>query len=225
MWYVGLDWADTPHAVSVLTEVGKQGGARRFSHSPEGLNDLNQFLWSFTSQPEEWTCIVETNHGQLVAFLLAAGIPVYPVNPKTIKGLRKVTGARTDRIDAHVLAKAGYFNLSDLHRLEPESPAVQELKALTRDQGSLIQMQIRLVKQLTACLKESYPVALRLFCKVQQPATLRFLQAYPTQEAAQSASAEEMAAPLAGGESFPTQSQPLPRLLRKCTVLSWLPSP
>jgi len=56
---------------------------------------------------------------------------------------------------------------------------VAELKALTRDQDSLIQSQSRLVNQLTACLKASYPVALMLFTKLQQKTTLAFLQTYP----------------------------------------------
>lgn len=81
MWYVGLDWADTHHDVAVLDESGKPVGVRRFSHSPQGLNDWKQFVWSFTSHPEELACIVETNHGLLIAFLLTTGIPVYPVNP------------------------------------------------------------------------------------------------------------------------------------------------
>lgn len=206
MWYVGVDWADTHHDVAVLDEVGKQVGTRRFSHSQEGLTELKQFLLSFASRPEELACIIETDHGLLIAFLLSAGIPVYPVNPKTINGLRKVAGAKTDRIDAHLLAKAGYFNLAELRRLEPDSPSVQELKTLTRDQDGLVQMQTRLVNQLTACLKEYYPVALKLFSKLQQPSTLRFLQAYPTPQAAQSASVEEITATLRQGK-FPNPAQ------------------
>jgi transposase len=94
MWYVGLDWADTHHDVAVLNESGQHVGARRFSHSHEGLHELKQFLFSFTSRPEELVCVLETTHGLLITFLLEAGIPVYPVNPKTINGLRKVAGAR-----------------------------------------------------------------------------------------------------------------------------------
>jgi transposase len=199
MWYVGLDWADTHHDVDVLNESGKHAGARRFSHSHEGLNELKQFLLSFTSRPEELVCVLETTHGLLITFLLEAGIPVYPVNPKTINGLRKVAGAKTDRIDAHLLAKIGYFNLAELRRLEPDSPTVQELKTLTRDQDALVQMQTRLVNQLTACLKEYYPAALQLFAKLQQHSTLVFLQVYPTPEAAQAASLEEIIATLRKG--------------------------
>src|SRR5205807_898917 len=114
--------------------------------------------------------------------------------------LRKVAGAKTDQIDAHLLAKLGRFDLAELRRLEPDSPSVAELKTLTRDQDALIQTQTRLVNQLTACLKEYYPAALNLFAKVQQRSTLVFLQAYPTPQAALAASIEEITTTLRTGK-------------------------
>jgi hypothetical protein len=90
------------------------------------------------------------------------------------------------------LAKTGRADLPDLHRLTPDSEKIAELKMLTRDQDSLIQMQTRLVNQLTACLKAYYPVALELFTKVQQKCTLQFLQSYPTQEQAMAASPQQI---------------------------------
>lgn len=134
MWYVGLDWADTHHDVDVLDEAGKRVGARRFAHSHQGLNELKQFLLGIATQPEHLACIVETNHGLLITFLLEAGIPVYPVNPTSANQLRKSAGAKTDQIDAHLLAKIGRLDLAELRRLEPDSPIVAELKTLTRDQ-------------------------------------------------------------------------------------------
>lgn len=92
--------------------------------------------------------------------------------------------------------KHGRSELEDLRRLEPDSPIIAELKALTRDQDTLIQMQTRLVNQLTACLKAYYPVALTLFTKLQQKTTLAFLQTYPTLQAAQTATEEELCAAL-----------------------------
>src|SRR5260370_6784112 len=95
-------------------------------------------------------------------------------------------------IDAYLLAKTGRADLADLHRLTPDSEKITELKALSRDQDALVQMQTRLVNQLTACLKAYYPVALTLFTKLQQKSTLLFLQAYPTPEQARSATAEQI---------------------------------
>ena len=70
----------------------------------------------------------------------------------------------------------------------------------------MIQTQTRLVNQLTACLKEYYPAALHLFAKVQQRSTLVFLQTYPTPQAAQAASVEEITATLRTGKhTNPTQ--------------------
>ena len=82
MWYVGLDWADTHHDVEVLDEGGKRVGMRRFAHSHKGLHELKAFLLTIAASPEKLACIVETNRGLLITFLLEAGIPVYPVNPK-----------------------------------------------------------------------------------------------------------------------------------------------
>jgi len=192
--------------VVVLDDAGKRVGARRFPHSPEGLNELKQFVLSIAMSPDNLAWIVETSHGLLINFLLSAGFPVYPVNPKMAQKLRKVAGAKTDQIDASVLAKLGRFDLDELRRLEPDSPTVQELKLLTRDQDALILTQTRLVNQLIARLKDYDPVALHLFTKLRQRSTLLFLQAHPSLQAVRAASLEEIKATLhAGKHTSPTK--------------------
>jgi transposase len=195
MWFAGVDWADTHHDVVVIDDAGRHVGVRRVAHTPKGLTELQEFLLAISGpdRKEELACIIETTHGLLIASLLEAGYPVYPVNPKTVDRRRSAAGAKTDKIDAYLLAKHGRSEFADLRRLQPDSSSVAELKALTRDQDSLIQSQTRLVNQLTACLKAYYPVALQLFTKLQQPTTLAFLQAYPTPQEASAASIEEVA--------------------------------
>ncbi len=192
-WFAGLDWADQHHDIVIIDEAGRQLGSRRVAHSPEGFAELQSFLLSITSpdRKTELACIIETNHGLLISFLLEIGYPVFPVNPKTVDRRRSPSGAKTDQIDAYLLAKYGRSEFADLRRLEPDSPLIAELKALTRDQDGLIQMQTRLVNQLTACLKAFFPTALSLFSKLQQRSTLTFLQSYPTLEAAQAATVEQ----------------------------------
>jgi transposase len=198
MWYAGLDWADTHHDVVVLDEAGQQVATKRVAHSKTGLSDLTQFLERITgsAQKAQMACIVETNRGLLIAALVEAGFRVYPVNPKTVDRRRVSSGAKTDQIDAYLLAKLGRSELADLRLLQPDSPLIGELKALTRDQEQLIQMQTRVVNQLTACLKAYYPVALSLFTKLHQRCTLHFLQAYPTPQEAMAAALDQLASVL-----------------------------
>jgi transposase len=194
MLYIGVDWADQKHDALALDEAGRKLGAIRVAHTAEGLAKLDVWLVQIlgSSDKEQMACIVETNHGLLIAYLLERGWPVYPVNPRTVDRKRSASHAKTDAIDAYLLAKTGRADFADLHRLIPDSEKVAELKELTRDQDSLIHMQTRLVNQLTACLKDYYPVALDLFAKLQQRSTLLFLQAYPTQDLAQAASVEQI---------------------------------
>ena len=179
MLYAGIDWADQKHDAVVLDEAGRKLGTLHVAHTPEGLAKLDEWLSHMLGQQQkdQMACVIETNHGLLIAFLLEHGWSVYPVNPRTVDRKRSASGAKTDAIDAYLLAKTGRADFADLHQLTPDSDKVAELKALTRDQDNLIQMQTRLVNQLTACLKEYYPVALSLFAKLQQKSTLLFLQA------------------------------------------------
>jgi hypothetical protein len=106
------------------------------------------------------------------------------VCPSTRSILRRSTAianqafAKTDLIDAYLLARTGRSDFADLRRLRPDSALIQELKTLTRDQESLIASQTSLVNQLIACLKTYYPVALTLFepaptaCHVSLPPSL-----------------------------------------------------
>src|SRR5215472_15489603 len=99
MWYAGIDWADTHHVIVVLNEQGQQVATRQVAHTVEGLDHLTTFLLGIVETPqrqEELACIIETSHGLLIAALLEAGFPVYPVNPKTVDRHRK-PGFRQNR--------------------------------------------------------------------------------------------------------------------------------
>lgn len=196
MFYAGIDWSDTHHDALVIDDAGQQVAPPMWvAHSPEGLDKLHAFLEGIVGPAgkEHMACIVETSHGLLIAFLLEHGWPVYPVHPTTVDRRRAAARAKTDSIDAYLLAKTGRADFAELRRLTPDSDKIAELKALTRDQDALIQMQTRLVNQLTACLKAYYPVALTLFAKLQQRSTLLFLQSYPTLQQARQASPEQIA--------------------------------
>ncbi len=208
MWFAGIDWADRHHDTFVIDEAGRKVAQLRVDHTPAGLKKLVGFLREIAPL-DQIACILETNHGLLITALLEAGLALYPVNPKTIDRKRAASGAKTDLIDAYLLAKHGRAEWADLRRLDPDSPKIAELKALTRDQESLIQSQTRLVNQLTACLKAYYPAALQLFTKLQQHSALVFLQTYPTPQAAKPATVAQIEETLRKGQhTHPTTVAP-----------------
>ncbi len=192
MWFAGIDWADRHHDAVVVTAAGEVVGRLRVAHSADGLEELAAFLQQGLPTGEQVACVVETTHGLLISALLEAGVLVCPVNPTTLRRWRPPSGAKSDAGDALLLARAGRAAWPDLPVLQPDSPAVHELKLLTRDLEGLIVEQTRLVNQLTACLKAYYPVALACFDGLTRHAALAFLQAFPTLERARAATCEEM---------------------------------
>jgi transposase len=143
MFYAGIDWADQKHDALVLDTADRKLGSIRVAHSPEGLAKLDEWLGQMLGQQskDQMACIIETTYGLPIAFLLEHGWPVYPVNPRTVDRKRAASGAKTDTIDAYLLAKTGRADFADLHRLVPDSEEVAELKTLTRDQDSFLRFR------------------------------------------------------------------------------------
>ncbi len=110
MWHVGIDWADDHHDAVVIDDAGKRVAATRVPRTCEGMADLIAFLHGIgdvAAHSERLSCIVATNRGLLIAALLDAGVPVYPVNPTMVDRQRKPSGAKTDAIDAYLIGAHG----------------------------------------------------------------------------------------------------------------------
>lgn len=90
--------------------------------------------------------IIEASGGVenlMVSYLAAAGLPVIVINPRQARDFARATGqlAKTDRIDAFVLARFG----------ATLKPAVRQLKsAETRELEALVARRAQLVSMLTA---------------------------------------------------------------------------
>lgn len=86
-----------------LTKLGESSVRSVFPIPAARLDKLDAWLLSMLSgqDKEQVACIIETNHGLLMAFLLEHGWPVYPVNPRTVDRKRSASGSKTDAIDAY----------------------------------------------------------------------------------------------------------------------------
>jgi len=192
MYFVGIDWADEKHDLVVMDHDGNVCASFQVPHNSEGMQGLKRRLLKISEKSTDFACIIETRNGLMVQFLLENSFPVYPVNPKQVNSRRKPSGAKTDFLDALALANIGRADLPTLQCLQPLTELVEELRILTRDQDSLIQDSTRLKNRLIACLKEYYPVALKLFSKPYLPVALAFVKKYPNYAQARKASVKSL---------------------------------
>ncbi|WP_309246107.1 IS110 family transposase [Verrucosispora sioxanthis] len=79
LFFVGIDWATTEHAVRVLDRTGRKVAAFTIEHAAAGFTRLNK-LGDTKSTP----VAIERPDWLLIGALLEAGHPVMPVNPNAI---------------------------------------------------------------------------------------------------------------------------------------------
>lgn len=191
MYYVGIDWADENHQVFITDDSAQRLGAFSIENSRSGVEELFERIRYFVKDQKQVLFALETSKGLLIDSILDAGYTVYPINPKSVDRYRdryKVSGHKSDDFDAMVLANILRTDRHNYRPILPDSPITRELKILTRECCSLIRLKTMLSNQLTSCLKDYYPVALELFCKLDQQITLLFLKNFPTYQQAKQVS-------------------------------------
>jgi transposase len=193
---VGIDWADQKHDVCVRDAQGAVLDEFMVLHSEDGFELLRDHVLAAAGCAEtQILCAIETNQGLLVNFLLEQGWVVYPINPKAVDRYRdrlKTARAKSDRLDAWLLADILRTD-RHLHRpLLPDSDLVRELRELTRGREDLVQEKTRLVNQLKVAVKAYWPESLALFPDLDVPWVLAFLAEYPTLEDARKTSGKAL---------------------------------
>lgn len=193
--YIGIDWADDHHDIHVTDDSAAPLDSFSIPHSYDGMKKLRGRLGKSSSDPGNVLVAVESHQGLLIYALLEAGYLVYPINPKAMDRYRdryRMSSSKSDPKDAMVLAN---ILRTDLHLYNPlprETVADARLRQLTRAHKSLVQQKVKLLNHLTAQLKSYYPIALRLFSRLDHKITLAFLERFPTPEKAAAASLEDL---------------------------------
>lgn len=188
LFFVGIDWAATEHAVCVLDRDGRKTTAFTIEHTAAGFQRLAARL-SKLGPVEQTPVAIERPDGRLVDALLEAGHPVLPVKPNAIKTWREaevLSGAKSDPGDAHVIAD--YLRVR-FHRLRPAAPLSEHTKALrtvVRTRGDLVEARVAATNQLGALLDAHWPGAKTIFANIESAIALAFLTKYPTAASAAS---------------------------------------
>lgn len=183
MIFVGDDWAEDHHDVFVMDESGGRLGDGRLPEGVEGIARFHDLMGGLVDDPAGVVVGIETDRGLWVGALVAAGYQVYAVNPKAAARYRDrhhLSGAKSDRADAKLLAD---LVRTDRHNHRPvagDSPQAEGIKQLARTHQTLIWERRRHANRLRSTLREYYPAAVNAFDDLTSPDALAVLAAAPT---------------------------------------------
>ncbi len=198
MYYVGIDWADQKHAITVVDEHGAIV-LKNFTikKNPAGFAQLLEKLRGLSAAPEDFKIGIETPHNLLVDYVLDFDYAVFTRFPGSMKSLRKryrPSGARDDAFDAFVLADALRTDKTCWRAIALGSELVREIRLCARHHHQLIEEQVAAGNSLRTTLKEYYPEAVDFFADVTCANARAFWCAYPDFAAAAQLPPEELAA-------------------------------
>jgi hypothetical protein len=112
----------------------------------------------------------------------AAGYTVFPVNPRQAARYRQrhaVSGAESDRADAHMLADMVRTGSRQLRRAAGDSPEAAAISVVARTHKTLIWERTRQTRRLRQQLHEYFPAAIEAFEDLDAPDTLELLARAP----------------------------------------------
>jgi Transposase/Transposase IS116/IS110/IS902 family len=164
--FAGAGWAEAHHDVCVMSQDGRVLGQRRVAHSVAGISELHALIAAHAGDGEPVVAGIEVDRGLVVTALLAAGYQVYAVNPMAASRYRArhaVSGAKSDRGDAKVLADLVRTDRRNHRQVAGDSDLAEAVKVLARAHQSAIWSRQRQVNALRSALREYYPAALAAF--------------------------------------------------------------
>jgi transposase len=172
--FVGDDWAEDHHDVEVQDQYGRALRTARLPEGVDGMARFHELVAGFLpddATPAQVLVCIETDRGPWVRALIAAGYQVYGVNPKQAarhRELMSVSGAKSDKADAHALADMVRTRRHQLRQVAADSDIAEAVKVVARAHQTLIWERTRHTLRLRAALREYFPAALQAY----QPLTL-----------------------------------------------------
>jgi transposase len=183
--FVGDDWAEDHHDVELMDETGRTLGKARLPEGVAGIARLHAMIAEQLGEDADETGVrigIETDRGPWVCALVAAGYAVYAVNPLQAARYRQrhgVSGAKSDKADAHTLADMVRTDSHQLRQVAVDTPEAQAIKVVARTHKTLIWERTRHTQRLRHGLREYFPAALAAFEDLDALDTLELLGKAP----------------------------------------------
>jgi transposase len=183
--FAGDDWAEDHHDVELMDAAGRVLARKRLPEGVAGISRLHVLIGQHLGEDPEGAEVIigiETDRGPWVAALVAAGYVVYGVNPLQASRYRErhgVSGAKSDRGDAHMLADMVRTDSHQLREVAGDSPGAEAVQVVARTHKTLIWERTRQVQRLRHQLREYFPAALVAFDDLDAPDALELLGKAP----------------------------------------------
>ena len=186
--WIGLDWADNEHHVSIYDIASGQVEGYALKHSPETLQrwlaDLRQRY-----NGKKVAVVLEQSRGAVLYALMSCDFVVlYPVNPQALASYRKAfysSGAKDDPTDATLLMEMVRKHPERFRAWAPEDPDTRTLRLVVEARRKLVNQLTRCTNQLTSHLKSYFPQAIEWAGDLNSRQACDFLELWPTLEALQ----------------------------------------
>lgn len=198
MYFVGIDWADQKHDVTIVDESGACI-AKNFSvkKSVQGFTQLLDKLRSLREDSQAFKIGIETPHNLVVDYLVDLGYAVFAMFPSSMKSFRKryrSSSARDDEFDSYVIADVLRTDRACWRLVDFGSEKIRQIRLYAWHHHQMVEDHVALANALRATLKEYYPAFSEFFADVACANALAFLCAYPDFDAAVHLSHEQLAA-------------------------------
>jgi transposase len=190
--WVGLDWADREHVVSLQVQGSSQVERLVIKPEPESLQHWIQQLRTRFAGGKVAMVLEQSRGAVLHALMQYDCFILYPINPKSLAWYRESlypSNSKDDPADADLLRELVQKHPDRFHAWVPDDPETRQLRLLVEYRRQLVDQQTRLTNQLTSLLKSYYPQALSWAGDLATPQACDFLERWPTLEAVQKTSA------------------------------------
>ena len=170
MLFLGDDWSEAHHDVELVDEAGRVLAKRRLPEGVAGLAALHELIAEHLGDDDEPSGGGRDRDrprpvGERPGRRRVHGVRGQPAQVARYRERHSVSGAKSDRGDAHTLAEIVRLDRAHHHRLAPDSTLAEQIKVLTRSHQTMIWTRRRQANVLRSTLREFYPAALEALGK------------------------------------------------------------
>jgi transposase len=187
--FVGLDWGDEKHALSLCAAGSNAVERASLEQTPEALAQWAHALRARFPDGKIAVALEQSRGALLSGLLHYEHLVAYPVNPKSLARFREAlhpSRAKDDPVDADLLLDLLVKHRDHLRPWQPDTVATRQLALLSEQRRHFVDQRTALTNELLSHLKAIFPQAPELVgADLASPMATDFLKKWPCLQAVQ----------------------------------------